>query len=133
MVKEVVFYDLWSLEDAINNPKTLFIFGVNLLKVGNGCQAYIRPAKNSHGIPTKRRPSMEYPGAFFTDDTYKENKMHILNAFKNIPLDKYDKIALPSNGLGTGLAKMPEYCPNTFKFLNRCIDTLVKYIERDID
>lgn len=126
---KIIYYDRWALRDAEDNPQRMFIFGDNLIRIGTGGQACIRHSstKNTFGIPTKKYPGMTYPNDFFIDEEYSENCRHILSAFESLPLDNYKELALPKNGLGTGLARMPEYCPKTFDFLNKCMRRLKKY------
>lgn len=123
--KEIFVYDKWSLKDAEDNPKRLFIFGDNLAHVGTGGQACIRysRAKNAHGIPTKKCPTMS-DNCFFSDDEFEENVEYILEAVKKIPLDHYNEIAIPSNVWGSGLAQMHIKCPKTFSFVKKLYTNL---------
>ena len=116
-----------------DNPKTLFIFGDNLIKAGRGGQAIIRPEPNSHGVPTKKLPSMT-EDSFFNDTELEENKKFILDALDSIP-DHYDTIAFPKDGLGTGLAQLPVRAPQTYQFLveeiNKRFDNVYSQFSED--
>lgn len=123
--KNIFIYDKWSLQDTEDNPNRLFIFGDNLAHVGTGGQACIRysRAKNAYGIPTKKCPTMSN-NCFFTDDEFEDNIASILDAIENIPFDKYDEIAIPSNIWGSGLAQMHIKCPKTFSFVKKLYNNL---------
>ena len=40
--------------------------------------------------------------------------------------DKYTTLIIPKDGFGTGLAKLPEKAPKTFKYLEKKVKTLVR-------
>ena len=93
----------FSIELAHKHPTYLFVFGDNLVGNGQGGQAIIRYCKNSFGIPTKKLPS-SLPDSFFNDDNF-------------------EFIVFPEDGLGTGLAQLPEKAPKTYRFLVECINS----------
>lgn len=102
-------------EDLIKNPNCQFLFGDNLLQMGYGGQAKeMRGEPNAIGIPTKREPN-NYFSSYFTDDDYDINIKHIDNAFNKI--DRKKIIIVPTDGIGTGLAKLPEKAPKTYRYL----------------
>ncbi len=111
-----------------NQGKAIYLFGDNLLRVGYGGQAKeMRGEPNAIGVPTKKRGSMD-PDAFFSDDTLNANIQAILD-----PVLEAMKMAcagyvivVPSDGLGTGLARLPELAPVTNEFLRDCIAMLGK-------
>lgn len=107
------------------NLDKIFLFGDNLQQTGFGGQAKeMRGELNAVGIPTKKKPTME-EDAFFTDDEFWDNVRNIDNAFCQIwkvkpDFDiKKDILVVPSNGLGTGLAKLPEKAPDTWDYINQ--------------
>jgi DNA polymerase elongation subunit (family B) len=121
---------LITREMVKNNPKKIFIFGDNDEREGYGGQAgQMRGEKNSIGIPTKKKPTMD-DEAFYTDLEFDENKKKINFVIKQI-LDKIKdgySIVYPRNGLGTGLAELPQRAPKTYQFLVGSINAIEKYI-----
>jgi hypothetical protein len=111
----------YTVDVVRENPDCVFIFGDNLLGIGQGGQAIIRNEPNAHGIPTKKAPSMSSK-SFFSDSEYDQNVDAINNAIENIP-SGYDCIVFPEDGLGTGLAELPVRAPKTFSYL---VDTINK-------
>ena len=100
------------------NPDKIFLFGDNLLGRGYGGQAAaMRGEPNAIGIPTKKMPTHQ-TDAFFTDAEFEQNKAAIDSAFGQlVGLNDGTEIVIPSAGLGTGLAKLPDIAPRTFKYL----------------
>lgn len=111
-IKKVKYYTIELVEA---NPSCVFVFGDNLRSIGTGGQATIRYCKNSHGIPTKVAPTNS-PEAFFNDKNYESNCSYIKKAIDSIPKN-YETIVFPEDGLGTGLAKLPEKAPRTYNFM----------------
>ncbi|MNC26168.1 hypothetical protein D3C75_742900 [compost metagenome] len=111
-----------SIQKCRANPEHIHVFGDNLAGYGTAGQAAIRNEPNAFGIPTKRYPSME-AGSFFTDrDCERE---HVLKALRELySLAKRRTIVFPSNGIGTGMAKMREMSPKLFAEMN---DILLKH------
>ena len=109
----------YSVEQCRTNPNKLYIFGDNSIYKGKGGQAIIRDEPNTHGIPTKRFPTME-ENAFMRDEPkdyeYVNTDLQILKKIIELN-DTYDTIVFPKDGLGTGLAKMPETSPKLFQEL----------------
>ena len=112
------------------HPDFIFLFGDNLQKRGMGGQAKeMRGEPNAIGIPTKKKPTMD-EDAFFTDKELEENKAHIDHAILEIwnIKDEYDNkkdvIVIPEDGLGTGLAQLPERAPKTYAYLKKRIQAL---------
>lgn len=109
-------------EDLRNNPTVGYLFGDNLVQEGYGGQAReMRGEPNAIGIPTKRRPHMG-DTAFFTDREYFDNIKAITKALE--PCNQYKVIVIPSDGIGTGLAKLEEKAPRTFKYLQGALKEL---------
>ena len=99
----------------------MFVFGDNNEKWGKKGQALIRDKSNAFGIPTETRP-----GGFYRDSNLEDNKRHINEAIKKIieQSSKYDTIYFPQGGIGTGLAKLKESAPETWKYLIESLKTL---------
>lgn len=116
MEQKILIVKRYDPEMVREKPDYLFIFGDNLFGRGKGGQAIIRDEPNAYGIPTKKRPDYN-PESFMTDEELEENKQHIMKAIDNMPISQYEAIVFPEDGLGTGLARLPELAPKTFEFL----------------
>ena len=108
-------------------PDKIFLFGDNLLGRGYGGQAAaMRGEPNAIGIPTKKKPA-NHSDAYFTDTEFEQNKAAIDRAFVRLAgLKDGTEIVIPSAGLGTGLAKLPDIAPRTFKYLESRLAGLEK-------
>ncbi len=112
----------FSQEDCNRHLNCLYIFGDNLISQGKTGQAIIRDCSNTFGIPTKRYPSME-ENSFFCDskeelDYVESCFQRLINLIKEKRLHNYDTIILPTDGLGTGLAELPQRSPKIFNRIN---------------
>ena len=94
----------YSIDQCRKNAKTLFIFGDNDQRTGNGGTAVIRDEKNAIGISTKYKPSND-KDAFFSDDQYEENCKRIEADITRIGEYKEEigatSVAFPFLGIGT--------------------------------
>ncbi len=108
----------WTRQSGENDPMSLYIFGDNDEKKGKKGQAVIRELPNAMGIPTKRRPSL-HATAFYSDINYEKQCEKIKAVVDQILIRicMYQRIILPEDGLGTGLADLPNKSPKTYKFL----------------
>ncbi|AYV83973.1 MAG: hypothetical protein Hyperionvirus15_11 [Hyperionvirus sp.] len=110
----------WTLSDVRRYSKFLFVFGDNDIRRGKGGQAIIRDEPNAMGVPSKKRPSGEM-GAFYFDEEFDENVRKIKGAIGDIVerlrSGEFEGIIVSKDGIGTGLAKLPDYAPRTYKFL----------------
>lgn len=109
-------------------PDTLFVFGDNMARTGFGGQAKeMRGEPNAVGIPTKMLPD-HIEEAFFRDQDFERAKVKIDDAF--IVLFSHASnnglIVWPIDGIGTGLAELPERAPKIWKY----IEALRKSLER---
>lgn len=110
---------LYSPQLLNNNPEQYFVFGDNTQGYGRGGQACIRGLPNAIGLPTKVSPGMD-PDDFFDDahcgDWY---DVAMQPAFKRICtlLDSNNLIAVPADGLGTGLALLPQKAPKLYNLM----------------
>ena len=113
--------DRWGVEDARNDPESVYIFGDNVVGKGNAGQAVIRGLPNAMGIPTKYAPSMA-ANAFFRDvdgNIAPVAKQAIDNAIAAIKATG-KPVVFSKGGLGTGLAKLQE-APATLAYLNQAV------------
>ena len=118
LVTKEYFTPGWCLTEL----ESLFIFGDNMVGTGHGGQAIIRGCPNAFGIPTKRLPS-RYEEAYMSDQ-YQEGmaiatRLDLLERME----EEYDNFIFPADGLGTGLAKMPEKSPELFSMMMKYLNT----------
>lgn len=115
--RKIEIWERINRDDVRLNRNKIFLFGDNLAEKGFGGQAReMRGEENSIGIPTKKAPS-NYPASFFTDKEFDANIISIDKAFQKIPTDK--TLVIPKAGIGTGLARLSQAAPKTFKYLNQ--------------
>lgn len=117
--KIIVWKGFWTVEDVLQRPRWLFIFGDNDEQQGCGGQAVIRHCKNVVGVPTKRSPGW-HDEDFYTDDDYEAQCEKIQSAITRVieRSAEYDRVVFPGGGLGTGLADLARRAPRTMDFLN---------------
>lgn len=125
-MSKILYISKFTRKMVRENSSVYFVFGDNLERTGTKGQAIIRGLPNTIGVPTKKSPSM-HPRAFFTDSELAANKLVIDKAFREIKskLKQGYYIALPKNGLGTGLAKLEEKAPETNKHLLKRLKQLI--------
>lgn len=108
--------------DLESNRNILYIFGDNLERLGCGGQAgEMRDEPNAIGIATKRGIGHVYNNEdYFLDAqddvipilTKEFDKLH--EAMRS---GKYDALCIPSDGIGTGLSRMPEFAPKALEWI----------------
>ena len=104
------------------SPNILFVFGDNMARMGYGGQAReARGEPNSVGIPTKMSPSQ-----YLTDEDFYTVKEPIVAAFVRLAqhLRSGNDIVWPRDGVGTGLARLPETAPAIFCAIEDCKQAL---------
>ena len=90
-------HDKWTVETARTNPRWLFVFSDNVLKIGYRGQTVIRREPNTVGIPTKKTPR-SYSSAFYKDEEYEWNSHYIQKGVEAVWIewienrDRYDRI-----------------------------------------
>ena len=102
-----------------DNPKTLFVFGDNLLQAGYGGQAKeMRGEPNAMGIPTKRSPDMAND-AFFTNNDYGKVMPIISDIFDRLFYHVWEggEVVWPEDGIGTGLAQLKQRAPDIWDYI----------------
>lgn len=112
----------YTRDQIRRNPDSLFVFGDNLARAGYGGQAAeARGEPNSVGIPTKLSP-----GAFMSDLNWDIAKPPIVQAFSRLAnhLSEGKTVVWPADGVGTGLAALPQVAPEIFEAIERCRETL---------
>lgn len=100
-----------------------YLFGDNVERKGYGGQAKVmRGAANAIGIATKYGPTMNRKDMWIEKNhndfrTFKNIIDNDLEAVYNI-LEQDGLIVIPTDGLGTGLSKLPQNAPLTNQYLN---------------
>jgi len=123
------FKGFWKVTDVTSNPNCLFVFGDNDISRGKKGQSIIRDCVNAIGIPTKKYPTFAL-NAFYTDSELESNKKKIDIAIQKV-IDKsvsYQKVYLPEDGFGTGLANLPIKAPKTYSYLLQKLELMIKEI-----
>jgi len=124
----VKFEKFYTKELLAANPRHYFVFGDNYEHKGRGGQAKAcRDQPNSIGIPTKKAPN-NLPASYLTDEDYAEWLGYFSEpAALLIQLLKQKQVVIfPEDGLGTGLAKLPEKAPKIYNHINTFIGELVE-------
>ena len=110
------------------NPRTLYVFGDNCLRVGmGGMAADFRGNANAAGVATKFTPRHD-EAAFFTDKAAHEVMHQIMGDVSTIYTrmslqDEYDYLLIPV-GIGTGLAEMDKRAPVCYNMMSSLFDEL---------
>lgn len=107
--------------DLRANPGTLYVFGDNMARRGLGGQAReMRGERNAVGVPTKWEPSM-HPDAFFAprDADLPEVQDRLSRPFDQLVahIRAGGTVAIPADGLGTGLAELPTRAPRIHAYI----------------
>ena len=121
-VINIIVQEAWySIEQCRANPRSIYVFGDNLLRVGEAGQASIRSCNNAIGIATKKKPSM-LESSFFSDKEYDKLEPFLKKEIDKIVSimfsDNLDTLVFPIDGLGTGLSKLPQKAPKVFLALS---------------
>lgn len=117
-------------QDLKNNPNLLYIFGDNLDREGLGGQAgEMRGEPNAFGIATKRSISHSSAEDYFFDDQPDavdiiDEEFDRLHKYLLETDGDYYAIVLPSDGLGTGLSRLPETAPKLLEYINGKLEEL---------
>ena len=125
----VKFVKLYTKELLKENQDQFFVFGDNYEKAGRGGQAKAcRDEPNAIGVPTKKAPN-NLPASYLSDDDFADWMIRFNEPAKTIvTLLKQGKVVnFPEDGLGTGLAKLPERSPKIFNHINGFLGAMVEY------
>jgi hypothetical protein len=117
MTYTIIYKNYITRNDLRTNRTKIFIFGDNDQRSGFGGQAKeMRGEPNSIGIRVKKYPSMN-ENSFYRDSEYKNNIIKIDEDINKLEKLECKTIIFPSNGIGTGMAKLNITAPETFKYL----------------
>lgn len=101
------------------NRGGLILFGDNEARTGRGGQASVCRGKlGCHGVRTKQAPTNEAWG--FWSDNYLHKNIRMIDSDLVQPAECLlvgRTVIIPSDGLGTGRARLREKAPLTFKYL----------------
>jgi hypothetical protein len=123
MIGKLYKINRYTRELIRSNPNTFFVFGDNLTREGFGGQAYAaRSEPNTIGIPTKLSPA-----DFF--------KLKLSITTIRVVMDDVDKIermlyagydvVIPTDGVGTGLADLPNRNPDLYYMIEKKLSDIV--------
>lgn len=125
----IVFQSVIRRADLRANRGVLYLFGDNEQRAGLGGQAKdMRGEPNAVGIRTKHKPSLE-PDSFWVEGNgpgcHDPDYFIALveNDFASIraELSRNKIVIIPMAGIGTGLARLDQGAPITFRYLRDCI------------
>ena len=109
------------------NRHQYYVFSDNMIHKGYGGQAKeMRGEINSIGIPTKWKPDTKSDSYFSDSDLKSTVIVEIDNVFMKIQwiLNQGGDIIIPSDGIGTGLAKLELCAPKIFHYIQNRIKIL---------
>lgn len=110
-----VKYVKWFTRELLRGkPDARFVFGDNARRVGYGGQAAAcRDEPNAIGVAT-----LYSPGEFYRPDDA-EALMIVVNDLATVAkaLDAWRTVYAPIDGLGTGLARLPEHAPHLHRLI----------------
>jgi hypothetical protein len=121
---EVRYQKMIYREDLRDHPKSLYIFGDNVARVGMGGQAkHMRGEPNAFGIVTKLAPT------YNPDDFMKDTEAHAILVQKdfilllmNLRANKYyETLVIPQDGIGTGIAALKDNAPQILEYINKML------------
>ena len=124
-MKIIVQEEWYNEKQCIENPMSIYVFGDNVQRVGNGGQAQIRHRTNSIGVATKRAPLMDDKA--FYNDSFGDLKSLIndidqLYSIHNSNTYDHMNLIFPKDGLGTGLSELPKRAPMINKMLSMMLE-----------
>lgn len=121
----ICFIDILDRRWIQHRPDVYWVFGDNKAGAGLGGQAAAcRGEPNAIGVPTKKRPSMD-PDAFCTST---DDAFDMIEAFVRIEeaLMKGAIVAVPTAGVGTGLSRLNQTCPELYQWIREQFIRLVR-------
>ena len=128
MIEYASRYDRYTIQ---NNPNKIFVFGDNMERRGLGGQAReARGERNTVGIPTKWKPDSTQD-AYFRDSDFGFVRPVIAGEFRKLYWYRREgyTIVWPTNGIGTGRARLREFAPRIAGY----IDEVWGLIQKGLD
>ena len=122
----IIFQKMIYREDLKSNQGIYYIFGDNDKRTGNGGQAKeMRGEKNAIGIRVKKSPN-RVGLVYYFDSDYDINIKKIDEDFTTVEklLKQGEIVICPSDGIGTGLARLKEFAPKTLIYIENKIKEL---------
>lgn len=124
----IVYQTRINRQDLRANLDVLYVFGDNDERRGyGGLAASVRGEPNAIGVRTKKAPTMA-PGAFYDDSELRENisgmASDLLPAEEHLQQGKI--VVFPLSPLGSGMAKLEELAPETYRRLQSMVEELRK-------
>jgi len=122
----VLFQKVYYREDARRNPDVLYVFGDNVRRIGLGGQAKeMRHEPNAIGVAT-----LYAPGDYFGSDRAEvvaQNRI-VDQDMKPLfaQLVRGGIVVWPTDGIGTGLANLETYAPDTFQHVREKLAALIR-------
>lgn len=103
----------YSRKEIQDNPEKLYVFGDNFQREGFGGQAAeARNEPNSLGIATKISPAALLHDKHYSEVVFREFLPKFL--LLKMQLDTGGTVVWPKDGIGTGLAMLPEAAPKIY-------------------
>lgn len=132
---EIKLVDKWSRTSVALDVDFVYLFGDNLSDAENGyvpykTQAVIRGLPNAIGICTKR-DRYTRDGSYLNDGDYGWFTVHVDTQIR-VAINSGKNIALPTMGIGTGVAMLREKAPRCYSYLqSKLIELVNKYRPED--
>lgn len=116
----------YTRSEIVANRHKLYVFGDNVSTLGRGGQAReCRGEPNTVGIPTKWHPMMD-DASFFDDSALEKVRPRIQLEFRVLAnhLKSGGIVVIAADGVGTGLAQLPQRAPAVHAYIERCFKHL---------
>lgn len=111
-----------------HSRETMFLFGDNMARKGMGGQAKeMRGHVRAIGVPTKWFPGMSETALFgpkVLDNPMVKAAIDEAFALARQALDIGMDVVIPTDGIGTGYARLQEKSPRTLEYINAKLDEL---------
>ncbi|MDO8684511.1 MAG: hypothetical protein Q7N50_13645 [Armatimonadota bacterium] len=128
----IIYQKIIMRADLIANSDVLYIFGDNETRKGFGGQAKeMRGCPNAVGVRTKRAPLFAADAYWRDSDGKNEERKAMVDADLLPAVAKLKSggvVVIPSDGVGTGFARLAELSPEILKYIKWRLDGLVDFI-----
>ena len=114
----ITYQKFITRQDVCDNRDAFYVFGDNVRRIGYGGQAKeMRGEPNAIGVATKWEPSNR-PNAFFNDTPACRQQVERDLVAVLRQLERGKIVVVPTDGIGTGLARLPFVAPKLNAFIN---------------